>query len=398
MPGVYQRKLSVNERMFLASAAFAPVINQVVIEGTGNDDLTAWQSAVDIASAANPGSRVVLRGFSGLCRWQDSEKNPPVRPIDGSHWNGYGPEGAPFLDAPLDAQYGPTCEVFLVKGHPAPDYNMTRLIFRTHHAVMDGRGTLFWMEDILRVLSGLEPVGSKASITDSELARSIQNKTRRPIKKNFIAPTGKAISNQPGTTWCRFETTGPIPQILARAAVILAREAWSYDSGHLLFAIPVDLRRHRTDLNSTANLTYSIYIEVNPGDSPDIIAAEINSQLAAKNEGLLSPEDELFRFVPIRLISRQARKIIEARHENGSYSISGFISNLGKIPVEKFPDNEFKVHKVWGIPPGIEYAPFATVLSGYHDKISFILAAPKRLATDGRLNRAARRLAAELNN
>lgn len=396
MLGVYQRKLSVNERMFLASAIFRPVANQIVVEGSGYVDMGAWQSAIEKASMANPGSRLVLKGFLKSCHWQDSGINPPILQVDGSDWDGNSPSGAPFLDYLLDVKTGPSCEVLLVKGHPSSKNNLTRLIFRTHHAVMDGRGTLFWMEDIFRALSGLDPIGSSASITDSELARSIQNKTRRPIKKRFIAPTGKAIGNLSGTTWLRFETSGPIPQILARSAVILAQEAWKYESGPLLFGIPVDLRRHRKELNSTANLSYSIYVEVNPGTNPDEIAENIKTQLKEKREGMLSREDELYHFVPIKLISRQARRIIDDRHKKGSYSLSGFLSNLGRIPIERFPDDKFKIHKVWAIPPNLEYSPFSMVLSGYYNKISIMLAAPKRLATNGRLTRVAQRLAVEL--
>jgi len=396
MQSVYQRKLSINERMFLASASLSPVANQIVVEGNGTDNLSAWQSAVDAASMANPGSRVVLKGSLGLCRWQDSGISPPVRQVDGSKWDGKGPEGAPFLDNALNAEQGPTCEILLVKGHPATGSNTVRVIFRTHHAVMDGRGTLFWMEDMLRALAGLEPIGSNSAITDSQLARSIQKKFRRPINKKFIAPTGKAIGHEPGVQWCRFEIPGPVPQILARSAVILAKEAWSYKSGPVLFGIPVDLRRHRTDLTSTANLSYSIYIEVSPGASPGQIADDIQRQLQEKREGMLSWEDDLYHFIPLKLISRQALKIINARHASESYSISGFLSNLGKIPVERFPDKEFEVHKVWAIPPSIEYAPFSMVLTGYYDEISVMLAAPRRLATGGRLNKAASHLAQKL--
>jgi hypothetical protein len=73
---------------------------------------------------------------------------------------------------------------------------------------------------------------------------------------------------------------------------------------------------------------------------------------------MLSWEDDLYHFIPLKLISRQALKIINARHASESYSISGFLSNLGKIPVERFPDKEFEVHKVWAIPPALSMPPF----------------------------------------
>ena len=49
MLGIYQRKLSVNERMFLASAVIRPVANQIVVEGSGYVDMGTWQSAIEKA-------------------------------------------------------------------------------------------------------------------------------------------------------------------------------------------------------------------------------------------------------------------------------------------------------------------------------------------------------------
>jgi len=398
MKGVYQRKLSVNERTFLALDEFYPVTNQFIIEGTGADHLAAWQSAVDQASQANPGSRLVLKGLLGSCHWLDSKISPPVRVVDGSNWDGYSPEGAPFLNTFLSPRNGPTCEVLLVRGNPIENGSRLRIVFRTHHAVMDGRGTLFWMEDILRVLAGLAPIGSSSNITDSELARSFQKKLRQPINKKFIAPTGKAIGDEPGMTWLRFEIAGSIPKILAQIVMILAEEAWTYAEGPLLFGIPVDMRRHRPDLTSTANLSYCIYLEVNQRTTAELISEDIAIQLREKREGMLSWEDQFYSFVPIKVISHQARKMINARHVRGFYSISGFISNLGIIPLEKFPNNEFEIKKVWAIPPSIEYAPFSMVLAGYYNEISLMIAAPKMLATGGRLNSVANHLTTKLKN
>ena len=81
MLGIYQRKLSVNERMFLASAVIRPVANQIVVEGSGYVDMGTWQSAIEKASIANPGSRLILKGFLGSCHWRDSGINPPILQI-----------------------------------------------------------------------------------------------------------------------------------------------------------------------------------------------------------------------------------------------------------------------------------------------------------------------------
>ncbi len=47
------------------------------------------------------------------------------------------------LSETVSLREGPTCEVVIVHGNPL------RLLFRSHHNVMDGRGTFVWMKDVL---------------------------------------------------------------------------------------------------------------------------------------------------------------------------------------------------------------------------------------------------------
>lgn len=397
MSATYKRTLSVNERMFVAlDDANSVVANCIIIEGSGTAHLGQLQWAADQVGRYNPGSRLVLKGVLGSCRWVDSGVGPRVREVDGSNWDGFSPDGAPFLSTRLDTANGPTCEVLIVRGNPIKNGNPVRLIFRTHHGVMDGRGTMFWMEEIFRVLNGQSPVGSNSTLIDSELAHSIQKATRRPIKKKFLAPTGRAQGTEKGTIWRRIEIDGPIRNLIGRCAVLLAEEAWTYAEGPLLFGIPVDLRRHRPDLISTGNLSYAIYVEVNHGTTPEDVAKDISRQLKEKREGMLSPEDELFRYVPMKIISSQAKKIIDKRHQTGNYTLSGHLSNLGKLSLEKFQGGGFVPAAWWGIPPGAEYSPFFLGLTGYQDKTSLMATIPRILASDGRLDSALKRLAAGL--
>src|SRR4030042_2251198 len=145
----YTKKVSFNERVFLAAAQLAPpMANQMIFEGRGSLDYQHLQKAVETASEANPGSRLILKGILGGCRWVDSGTTPPVIDIPHSRWTGYDSENAPFLEKPLCPKQGPTCEVVLVQGDPV------RVIFRSLHGVMDGRGTFIWAEEVFRSLRG----------------------------------------------------------------------------------------------------------------------------------------------------------------------------------------------------------------------------------------------------
>src|SRR5512142_1834581 len=97
----YTRKLSFNERLFVVGNKLSPpMMNQGIFEGKGVLDYGLWKKAVDAASEANPGSRLVLKGVLGSCRWVDSGINPPVIEIKDSKWSGSGWEHGPFLLKP----------------------------------------------------------------------------------------------------------------------------------------------------------------------------------------------------------------------------------------------------------------------------------------------------------
>src|SRR4030043_458932 len=97
----FTRQLTATERLYLINAEICPPFaNQFFLEGTGVLDAKLWRKAVEVAAAANPGSRLVLKGKLNFGRWVDSGKTPPVREVDGSSWDCMSPEGAPFLNDP----------------------------------------------------------------------------------------------------------------------------------------------------------------------------------------------------------------------------------------------------------------------------------------------------------
>jgi len=378
---IYTRTLSFNERMLLVCDELCPpVANQLFLEGEGSFDLERWRQAVAIASKANPGSRLTLKGFLGGSRWVDSGITPHVRLVDGTKWDGTGPDGAPFLLDPLPYREGPTCEVVLIEGSPL------RVVFRTHHGVMDGRGTLVWAEDIFRVLRGESVLGAVSSVNDVEMARSYQSKFREEYPVEHLAPSGRAVGNESGMIWKRLRIEGKFPRILARTILLLAHKAWRHQDGVVRFGIPVDMRAHMGGERSTANLAFCIYVEVKPTSTVEEIATDIATQTKEGREAMQTKGDDLYRYVPIRLMSYKARKMIKERHTKGLYSLSGLITNVGRIPLELFHGGGFTSTAFWGIPPTIEYYPFFLGLAGHGTSMQLIITMPKVLATDGRLD------------
>lgn len=384
----YTRKMSFNERLFVVgNEIYPPVANQLFFDGEGQLDRSRWIKAVAIASEANPGSRVVLEGHLGFSRWVDSGVTPRIREVDGSHWDGLGPEGAPFLLEPLSYREPPTCEVVLIQGSPL------RVVFRTHHGVMDARGTLVWATDIFRALRGEAVIGSHSTLTDVELVKSFQKKMRKPFPLEHIPPSGRAVIDGEGVLWKRRHVPGKFSRVLPQCARLLAQEAWRHGDGIVRFGIPVDLRPRREGLRSTANLSFALYIEIKPETTVEQIAADIAFQLKNGYEGMLSPGDELVNLVPLALMRSQARRIIRKRHAQGIYSLSGVLSNLGREDLALYEGGGFKATCFWAIPPRNEYHPLFLVMAGYGDNLELMLSMPKVLADGGRLDEILERLA-----
>ena len=212
----FQKPLSYLERIWLCmDRSFPPYACQITLEGSGSLDFEKLKSAVEKASEANPGSRLVLKGALRKCYWQDSGECPRVKMVNASQWDGHNGENAPFLSVRLPYN-GPTCEVVYAKA------DVPRLIFRANHGVMDGMGTFMWMEDIFRVLRGEEPVGSDSTLNEKILVSSLSKRTRKPYPIESIAPTGKAAKYEKGVTWKRLSFNGPQSQLIGKVGNAIA--------------------------------------------------------------------------------------------------------------------------------------------------------------------------------
>ncbi len=387
----YIRKLSSTERAYvILGDLYPPFANQYFWEGTGVLDPNLWHSAVEKAAERNIGCRLALRGVLNRARWIDSGKPPIVSEVDGSRWSGMSSDGADFLTTALSPWNGEGCQILLIHGNPQ------RVVFRTHHAVMDGRGTQTLAEDVFSALRGEPLAGSECRTVEQVLARSFQKKGRDASPPVHIAPTGRADGAGREIFWRRFQVRGAYKKIVSQVAVALAREARSYSQGPVRIGIPVDLRPRKNGLRSTSNLTNLIYVDVNPEDNYIGIDNDIKQQLAECRDGMLYRGDELIRFLPLGFVRRLADRRIQKNHARGLYNATALISNLGKKDLMQFSGGGFRATAFWAIPPGSELYPYSVVLAGHGDIIEIIITIPKVMATGGRFDRSIDALARNL--
>lgn len=376
----YSRKLSFSERGHLVyDRVFSRFYCQFMLEGEGEIDPERLRSAVKRASDFNPGPRMLVRGFLNFSRLVDSGAPPPVRLIDGSSWDGLSSDGAPFYAKPLDPFRGPACEIVIMKGSPY------RIVFRAHHAVMDGRGVHLWVEDIFKILNGRRPISRFSEYTELEFARKFTGEYRKPFPVYSPAPSGRAEkSGNLRARWIRRRITGHYKNLLGQIAVIIAGEVSKYTKDDFWIAVPVDLRFRNNDFPTTSNFASIIYINVLPGDTPEVISEKIRERIANKEDMKFDRADVMCRFAPLFILEKTLSSMVKNRHERGIYSTSASISNIGRIDFNDYTCDGFQPKSAFGCPSGGFY-PVNVVLLGYGNSVEIGMAMPEVLASSGRM-------------
>lgn len=379
MSKIYTRKVTPNEYFFVAANELSPpYANQFILDGTGVLDITKWRNAVEQASVANPGMRVVLKGSMLSSRWVDSGQTPGVWEVNGSNWSGLSSDGSPFLKYNLSLYKGPTCEVVLIQGNPL------RVLFRTLHAVTDGGGTLLWMEDIFRSLRGEVPLGSDSIMTEVELARSYQKDYLKPVPDDSIPIFGKAQSNELGFVWRRRQFKGRYRQLLPRMVVLLAKEARKYNEGIFRVSIPVDMRFRMPGIRSTAHLSRSVNLEIDSDMSIDQVSEKIKKLIADKQEGLQA--SNLIRYLilmtPQRLLQMLLKEKLKKIHETGRYKFSALVTSLRMQTLDQYSGGGFHSTNFWVPPPCPDVFPaFLLFSTAPGDIVNMHLSVPRAFAS-----------------
>ena len=261
----FKRKLSPIERFYISCDDFNAeetatcVVNQMVLEGQGDIDIPAWQKAVTQASEALQGTRFRLSGKLGFSHWTDAGKTTQLDVIRGLNWDGMSDNAAPFLNRPLDVKTSTGCEVLLVLGE---DSGKHHIIFRTHHAVMDGRGTKIFSDEVLRALRQQSLQGYNSFVRDVDLAKSVTTVPGGKVNDTVTAPTGIPLGQDFGSSWLRRTLPGSYKQVLANAGISIAKLTNLYSDSAVRIQLPVDLRMHDTDIVSTGNLTGGLLMQV----------------------------------------------------------------------------------------------------------------------------------------
>ena len=362
----------------LPSGSF--MVNQFFVHGEGRIDKATFEYAVRKAADANPGLRLRLKGIWGWRYWDDGGPYPRVEEIHAPDWDGTSSEHCPRLGERIDPRKDPLCQISLI--HARQDLYV---LFRSHHAIADGRGTLHFMHDVFRVLRGEEPVGSKGRLTEWDIALR-EERPPRPIVEGGSLPVLKC-DKHPGERGCRwqlFSWNGDQNKLTAKLIFALSQMAWEHHGeGKVLWRIPADLRRYMKDDEgfSTANCTGALDMEITPDTSINQIRSKIVKAMRQKED--LSPfaeNQKIARWLPGSMF-RQSAESLQKLHEGGRYRMTGILSNMGDVGEELFQCEGFTPKSLFGAPIAFENRPIFVGTSSKGKETFIFIGVPKALAS-----------------
>ncbi|MEV7187784.1 non-ribosomal peptide synthetase [Kitasatospora sp. NPDC093102] len=357
------RRVSSNEWLYLACEDLAePFVIQIVVEGTGTIEPERLRRAVAEAAAVCPGSRLERRHRT----WVDSGRAPEVRVLH---------DLLPPFREPLSAVHGHTAEVVLMPGA------RTTVVFRVHHAVMDGRGALTWVGEVFRALRGEEPLGAPSGLDDDALLDQLcagRTRGRAAQRLRWRAPwpestgplrgLGERLRPDTSTRWSRRTVAHAPSALVARAAAAIA----DFADGPVRVMVPVDLRRHRPGLRATANLTLPVFLEGGPGRPWDEWHEQLLRQLAEERH-LAAGEERAAARLPLGVLRAATHALDGAAVRSRRYLTSVVVSHLGRVEPEAVRAPGFEPETVYSVPLRVPYAPVSIATVSFRDHTELLL-------------------------
>ncbi len=353
----FQRKVSPFERLYLSGMNVVPPLTiQIFVEGTGTISIEHLRNASKKAAESCPGSRLIYSNGDGSNgTWKDSGQAPPVREVVRGNFNGFNFDSLSPLRDRLDPIAGPTCEILLIQGDPGT------LVFRAFHGVMDGKGTLAWIEQVFRALRQEDLKAHSGTKMESELLDERGVKTYRSLKLNAPFPfrlnTG-TIQETDSFFWKRRVIRGTQPALAAKIISVISR--FSIHSS-IRVMVPVDLRRHEPSLNSTANLSLPLILDIQSGEPWEDIHQTLIQNLSKNQELAWDGSEWFLSKLPLKWVESLTRAGIRLQNHRSRYLASAMVSHLGRVDLKAFSFDGFSAQTIYSLPVHSGFIPFSIV-------------------------------------
>jgi hypothetical protein len=399
------RKISPLDCSFLAgdSAERSSMVNQYVVQGIGFFSQIELREAIEIASQANLGIHSKLKGIWAWRYW-DSEGEYPNLRILKDDWDGVSSEGASFDGKPIDCRKGPIAEVCLYEGQ------FPTLVFRTHHAVMDGNATLFWIREFFKALRQETLIGSEASLNEWEISKTI----KKPVPEGFTGPfstifpasdVSKVERHEHDYSDCIWQNVvfeGRAERILPKAIAFINKKTREIHADNkeikVIVRVPSDLRRF-LNADSTyqlTNMVAALDLEISAQEIDKTIFKRILKGL--KNNVDLSIYSKfvgIAKYLPKSVFQQKAQHFLN-NHQQGISDITAIVTHVGKVSLDEISTTDFKATNIYALPVPLEGVSLSCVFVEHSQGVSLCMSAPRVLASHQELKKLAIEMQAEL--
>ena len=376
---VIERPLSMMEYYFAsigrsASSQEGDCEIITIIEGESRVTLSEWENALAQVVERNPACRLRIIGKRQSACWCSDGAPTRIRVIDNCDWDGRSHIGAEFIKATrLDLENGPSSELIIVPGTP------DRVMIRAHHAVMDGMGVVYFLQELFRALRGEPLLGTNAIFSDADLMQSVASERPPELKGKPASLTGGVRKTEAGNVWRRISAPNVKPNyLLGKLAIWIKQFAQRYSDLPVRILLPVSLRRHCDGLNSMLNFTGLIIVDLAANDGPDDFRRKLRDLLKMNAEANYSATTEYFKYLPMPWIDWIGAKF--ARHENTRDTIG--LSNFGVVKPEQHSSEKFIARAMFAL-PAFDGNAFI-VLAIMNNTAEISVGMPLGLASEGR--------------
>lgn len=364
--------------------------NQYVIEGVGSFSQLEWRSAIEVAADKNPGIAGILKGRWAWRSWHDEGKGPSLT-CETMDWDGRQSTGASFDGKKLDCRQGAAAEVILVEG------DFPKIVFRTHHALMDGNATLFWIKEVFRALRGEPLLGSRSDVNEMHfLAENKGSKQQaftgpwspvfEPDEKNYLRfnDIGKRSEQ---CIWQNVLFSEAPQKTLPKAINFLNQYIVSRSGGKVIFRVPSDLRRMlpHDARYVLSNCVAALDFELAPEDDEKRIYKKILRGLHKKQDLNIFPKRYAWgRFLTDRLFQPNEKHFLDL-YQNKQCDISAIVTHVGKVSLADISCEGFLATNIYAIPVPLLGVSLSCVFLEHDKGLSLCMSAPRAYANHEQL-------------
>lgn len=367
-------KLSGTERLWwLASTLAPPFANQLVVEGEGS---LPSEAELGVALGDLTLCWPVLRRAVGpgrAPRWSEG-LGPAVRTVAGSAALDQ-QEGMCWWLDPLGRGGRPLAEVVRHEG-PRP-----ALIFRLHHALGDGRGTLLWAQALCARLRG-EAVAELLDLRSDEALvgeRGVMPERLPPRDAGAVRLSTAAVQPALDLSFARRTIPAVGRRVLPRLVVAVARLV---PEGRARIDVSVDLRAAVGGGPTILNRTGLVRCDVPRPFAEDAVDHQQKRMTKAVAAGVpfgFPARNTEIPSWPPAVLAALARGAAKRAQRSGRGHASATVSNFGLLDLAPLRTPDFRARAAWFLPPGSPGLPLFLTATGYEDTLDLVAAGPRAL-------------------